>query len=270
MKHFVLLITVAVLSLKTIPLLGQNTEVGNTNTLVADSTHSAMTPPKSAICDTHRLTLKRVAVPAALLGIGIWGVGNDWMDYLNREVREEVQEDIDQKLTIDDYMQLAPAAATMALGWCGVKAKHSTGQRLIIMAMATAIMGGMVTGMKYAWGELRPDGTSRNSFPSGHTATAFMGAEMLRIEYGEHSPWIAVAGYSVAAGVGFFRVYNNRHWVNDIIAGAGLGMLSTRMAYWLYPKLFGKLRDGRRVCPAVVASPYYNCGYVGLQASVLF
>lgn len=269
-KHTFLLFVAAVMSLHAVPAGGQNTDMMYADTLATDSTFAALTAETPATCCTHRMTLGRVAVPAALLGIGIWGVGNDWMDFINREVREEVQENIDRKLTVDDYMQYAPAAATLALGWCGVKARHTTGQRLVIMAMATAIMGATVTGMKHAWGEMRPDGTSRTSFPSGHTATAFMGAEMLRIEYGAHSPWIAVAGYSVAAGVGFFRVYNNRHWLNDIIAGAGLGMLSTRMAYWLYPKVFGRRQNGRRECPAVVATPYYGSGAAGVQATILF
>jgi membrane-associated phospholipid phosphatase len=32
-------------------------------------------------------------------------------------------------------------------------------------------------------------------------------------------------------------MYNNKHWLNDVAAGAGVGILSTRLAYWLYPKL---------------------------------
>ena len=83
----------------------------------------------------------------------------------------------------------------------------------------------------------RPDGSARNSFPSGHTATAFMGAELLRREYWNVSPWIGIAGYAVAAGTGFFRIYNNRHWLTDVLAGAGVGILSVQAAYWLYPAI---------------------------------
>lgn len=292
MKIYVTLFITAVLSLNAVPTVGQEVknEVShdtitsydgriNPAPTVETTRPQDLTTPRPYNLKTlqphnlkqpHDLTLKRIAIPAALVGIGVWGVGNDWMDGFNREVREEVNENIDTKITVDDYMQLVPAVATLALGWCGLKPKHTMGKRLVIMAMATAIMGTTVTGMKYAWGELRPDGTTRNSFPSGHTATAFMGAEMLRIEYGHHSPWIAVAGYTVATGVGFFRVYNNRHWVNDIIAGAGIGMLSTRLAYWLYPKIFGKKVNGHLVCPQVVASPYYYNGSAGLQATILF
>ena len=90
----------------------------------------------------------------------------------------------------------------------------------------------------------RPDSLSRDSnapgsFPSGHTATAFMGAELIRREYG--NAWGAGA-YLLAGGIGFLRIYNDRHWLGDVLAGAGFGILAANIAYWLLPlerKLFG-------------------------------
>lgn len=72
---------------------------------------------------------------------------------------------------------------------------------------------------------------------SGHTATAFMGAELLRREFWGVSPWIGITGYAVAAGTGAFRMVNNRHWFTDVVAGVGIGILSVEAAYWLYPVL---------------------------------
>lgn len=46
-----------------------------------------------------------------------------------------------------------------------------------------------------------------------------------------------MAGYAVAAGVGAMRVYNNKHWCSDILAGAGIGILSASIMYWLAPYL---------------------------------
>ncbi|MCX6225677.1 MAG: phosphatase PAP2 family protein [Bacteroidia bacterium] len=46
-----------------------------------------------------------------------------------------------------------------------------------------------------------------------------------------------MAGYTVAAGTGFMRMYNNRHWLTDVAAGAGIGILSTKLAYWVFPKI---------------------------------
>ena len=70
--------------------------------------------------------------------------------------------------------------------------------------------------------------------PSGHTATAFAGAELLRLEYKEVSPWYGFAGYVVATATGTLRVLNNRHWVSDVVAGAGFGILSARLSYLIF------------------------------------
>ena len=86
---------------------------------------------------------------------------------------------------------------------------------------------------KYGFAKERPDCSAKNSFPSGHTFTAFVGAEIIRREYGKEHPWIAVAAYGVATVVGIMRVYNNRHWAGDVLAGAGLGILSTTLVYWV-------------------------------------
>jgi len=100
---------------------------------------------------------------------------------------------------------------------------------------------------------MRPDSSNRLSFPSGHTAQAFISAEFLRQEYKDISPWIGVAGYAVAVGTGFLRRYNNKHWLNDVIAGAGVGILSTHLSYWLYPKIkstfLGKWNGNPMVAP---------------------
>ena len=93
------------------------------------------------------------------------------------------------------------------------------------------------TSLKHTLDVERPYPGVYTSFPSGHTVTAFIGAEILRREYGEKYPAIAIAGYTVATGVGIMRMYNNRHWASDVLAGAGVGILSASLMYWLAPYL---------------------------------
>jgi membrane-associated phospholipid phosphatase len=145
-------------------------------------------------------------------------------------------------LTIDNYLQYAPLAAYIALQPLG-KERFSWGAGITACLMMTAT----VNAVKYTVSRPRPNSDARNSFPSGHTATAFTGAELVRLAYGNGR---GMAAYTVAATVGYLRLYNNRHWMTDVLAGAGMGIASARAGYWLYPRLHKHFRD-KRVTAAV-------------------
>ena len=133
--------------------------------------------------------------------------------------------------SVDDYIQYVPIASTMLL--CIPESGREGWQdKLLLGATGMAAMGIMVNALKYTVCEMRPDGSRRNSFPSGHTATAFVGAELVRMEYGG---WWGAAAYTVATATGVLRMYNERHWCSDVIAGAGIGFLSAKIANWLLP-----------------------------------
>ena len=139
---------------------------------------------------------------------------------------------------VDDYLQYAPGVAAIIMKACGVQNRSSWGRMLVSDAFSVVIMAALVNGVKYSVGTLRPDGSTYNSFPSGHTATAFTAAHILHKEYGELSPWISVGGYTVATFVGVSRILNNRHWISDVLAGAGIGILSTELGYFLADLIF--------------------------------
>ncbi len=142
------------------------------------------------------------------------------------------------KLHFDDYLQYSPVVIMWGLDAVpGLKPAHRFKQQTTILALSAVTSLVLVQGTKRLVGRHRPDSGAANSFPSGHTATAFLCAEMLHQEFGHHSPWISVAGYSIATLTGFMRVYNERHYIGDIIAGAGIGMLSARLAYWISPSV---------------------------------
>jgi hypothetical protein len=80
--------------------------------------------------------------------------------------------------------------------------------------------------LKKGFARTRPDDSSENSFPSGHTASAFVGAAFIHHRYGDK--W-AVPMYLLAGSVGFSRIYANRHFVDDVLAGATIGVFNSLM-----------------------------------------
>lgn len=194
----------------------------------------------------HTFNLKKlsvnVIVPAAMITYGILSRNNKSLQHLDESTAFEVGEHLKVKIPIDDYSQYVPLVSIFALDFCGVKARHNLVDRALITASSYAIMGAIVNTMKYSISATRPDGSDDNSFPSGHTAMAFTGAHILLKEYWDKSPWIGVAGYGVATATGALRVLNKKHWVSDVVTGAGIGILSAELGYRLLPvmhKLFG-------------------------------
>ena len=153
-------------------------------------------------------------------------------------IREKVQmwrrNEFDYKpLYFDNIIQYVPVSAVVLLNMVGVPSRHNNMPLLRRTALTMLLTFAVTQTMKYTITELRPDRSSSNSFPSGHTAFAFSGAELLRLEYGETSALIPVAGYAVAALTGFMRIYNDRHWAGDVMAGAALGIVMADVSYWL-------------------------------------
>jgi hypothetical protein len=185
--------------------------------------------------DKNYLSAKSLAIPTALVGYGFTSLNDGGLQKFNKKICEEVVEDASGFDTrVDDYLKYAPAASVYLLNVIGIKGRHKFIDRSIILAMSTFLSAQLVTALKHGTHELRPDGSTYNSFPSGHTTTAFIGAELMNHEFGWRSPWYSVAGYSMATGTALLRIMNNRHWLSDVIAAAGIGMLTTKFSYWVY------------------------------------
>ena len=165
----------------------------------------------------------------------------------NKDAKENTQLLTNFKTGIDDYTQYFGPAVTVGLKLAGVEGRSDWPRLLASAAMSYGIMAAFVNGIKYTAKEMRPDGSSANSWPSGHTATSFVGATLLHKEYGlTRSPWYSVAGYGVATATGVMRILNNRHWISDVMSGAGIGIMSTELGYALSDILFkgkGLLRN---------------------------
>lgn len=138
----------------------------------------------------------------------------------------------------DDYLQYAPAAVMLGMKVAGVKGRSTWGRMLASDAASALLMAGVVNTLKQTTRVTRPDGSNNHSFPSGHTATAFMTATMLTKEYGHKSPWVSIGAYSVATATGLMRMANNKHWLSDVLTGAGIGILTTELGYGLTDLIF--------------------------------
>ncbi|HMI01906.1 MAG TPA: phosphatase PAP2 family protein [Pedobacter sp.] len=208
----------------------------------------------------HKQKAIAFVVPAVFIGYGVVSLaGNNVIRRLDYTTNNELQEDHPTfALKVDNFTRYAPAVAVYALDFAGVKAKHNLVDRSAMLLMSVVISQASVGGVKSLTHRIRPNGASDDSFPSAHTSFAFMSAEFLYQEYKDQSVWYGIAGYAVATGTGVLRLYNNAHWVSDVVAGAGIGILSTKISYLLYPYLKQKIFRGKSA--NMMVSPGYQNG----------
>ena len=183
--------------------------------------------PRMSVVE-YKFNPKSLILPASLVTVGAVGTAIDGMNDFHLFSRK----DSVKQIHVDDYLEWG------MLGWVFVcdlmgKEQHNWVDQLCLVALAEAINGGTTRLLKNAINETRPDGTDR-SFPSGHTANCFLGAHMAYKEFKGSNPWLAYSGYALATMVGVSRLYNNRHWVADVLAGAGIGIASVELSYLIY------------------------------------
>lgn len=192
---------------------------------------------------THKFGYRDVVLPSALFAVGLAKVTDYDFIRINNRLRNFVSDRWNTKhaTTIDDKLQYFPMAMVYALNLCQYRGQHEFFSRSIILLGSATLTTLTVRIMKNNIREKRPDVRAFNSFPSGHSATAFMGAEFMWQEYKEKNKLVALSGYALATSVAMLRIYNNRHWFSDVCMGAGIGIFYTKLAYMIYPmakKLF--------------------------------
>ncbi len=146
----------------------------------------------------------------------------------------------------DAALAFSPILVAYGLDLCGVPSRTDLINRTVILCKAEIMMVGGVYLLKNITKENRPDGSNFRSFPSSHTAQAFLAATFLSTEYKDKYPWMPYASYTVAATVGAMRIANNKHYINDVLFGAGFGILSQKISYWTHQYHWGK-RSKRNV-----------------------
>lgn len=205
----------------------------------------------------------KLIVPSVLISYGVVSLVSNDLKSLNQSTRHETREHIIAGARIDNYMQYAPAAAVYLLNFAGVKGKHKFKDRTPIYATSQLAAAALVLPTKHFVSEVRPDATNHWSFPSGHTATAFSSAQFMFREYQDVNFWLSISGYPVAAITGIYRVFNDKHWVGDVVAGAGIGILSTEAAYWLFP-LTSKCLSSKKGLESLSVAPFSQRNTYGI------
>lgn len=216
----------------------------------------------------HHQKVTAYILPAALITYGVLSFHVNALTNFDKYVRSNVSTGHGTFMNhTDDFLQYSPAAAVYALNIFGVKSKHDFADRTGAYLLSEGIMASATWTLKHAVNRLRPNGLDYYSFPSGHAGTAFTAAEFFSQEYGDQSAWYTVAGYTVATTVSFLRVYNDYHLFSDVIAGAGIGIASTKLAYLVYPVIRKKLWPHKK---NFVAMPSYQNSTLGFYLAGQF
>lgn len=198
---------------------------------------------------------KALVAPAILVGLGAVLIRNPVYD------RFDFKTDLFNLFSgfrgtkIDDYLIYSGYVELVGLNLLQIKCENDFINTSLIVGKSLVVNTILTFGLKYITNIERPNG-ARWAWPSGHTSQAFLAAAIVNREYRFKSPWPGIAAYTLAGTVGLFRMLNNKHWVSDVVAGAGIGILSANLTYITH-----KWRWGR---PGTCMVPTFMNGSPGL------
>lgn len=176
--------------------------------------------------------LKKSIVPISLIGIGVIVNNSNFEKELQTNLRNKVGNNYE--LRIDNYLQYVPIVEMYSADLLGVKSKNHWFNQTKYLLIANLISATITHSLKNITNKERPNGAPY-SFPSGHTTLAFTNACVLYNEFKDNSPALAFSGYAFAATTGSFRMINNKHWLSDVLTGAGIGIISAELVYYFEP-----------------------------------
>lgn len=148
---------------------------------------------------------------------------------------------------IDDYLRYAPAAEIFIADVFGIKARNHWFDQSKYLLISKLISKTITGNLKTITKKTRPNGDPY-SFPSGHSSSSFTYAAVLYEEFRDASPVLAYSGYAFATTTGAFRMMNNKHWLSDVIVGAGVGIIVTELVYYFEPfKNFNPFKNSKNI-----------------------
>jgi len=171
--------------------------------------------------------LKQQILPLSLITAGsLLNIG---------DIKEKIHEHTPMTDTkLDEYLPYVPAAEIYLFDALGFEHKNTVFNQTKYLLISEITSISLIHVLKYSIQMTRPSG-GPHSFPSGHSSLAFVHATVLFHEFKDTEPWIAYSGFAFATATAYLRMTNNLHWLPDVVAGAGIGMLTANVVYWLEP-----------------------------------
>ncbi|RYU83706.1 phosphatase PAP2 family protein [Hymenobacter persicinus] len=237
-------------------------------TAPADTTHkyenpAGVSPVRPNKPFFQKKLVKASIVPAILIGYGAYTFNGGGF-YTNQQANRDIHKLFPTYRTkLDNILIVAPYAELGLVALAGVESRDDRINTGLIILKGEALMLASVFAIKNLSHETRPDGSDNLSFPSGHTAQAFLAASIVHNEFRDKSQWYGIGAYTIATSVAALRMINTKHWQSDVVAGAGIGILSAHLAYLSHRNRWGRkprLLEGTSFSPMWQPGPSGGMG----------
>jgi membrane-associated phospholipid phosphatase len=200
------------------------------------------------------LSYKKFVIPTVVLTGGIFLLNSTPNNTIQKKSNAFFGDEFSSK--IDDFTPLIPLAQLYAGRYMGFIPKNTVFHQTVDVVVANSLTLAVVKITKNLVKEKRPDGSDNLSFPSGHTAIAFTNAALLFQEYKDANFWYAGSGFAFATATGILRIANNRHYSSDVLAGAGIGLLSAILVTSYNP--FQAIKFGKKSKTSAFIYPQFG------------
>ena len=132
--------------------------------------------------------------------------------------------DLDDRDDVEHLQEIGDATQYLVpFAGLGMAAGARDWEGSLQLIKATVVQVGTLALLKNLSGKSRPNFSNTASFPSGHTAASFLGSSFIHRRYG--AKW-GIPAHIVASYTGYSRVLSQNHFVDDVLSGAALGIMS--------------------------------------------
>ena len=180
-----------------------------------------------------RFEYKAYIVPSVFIGSGLF-INTTKSRFSKQNLQQSIQRKYATQTKVDNYLPFIPIAQMYGGKMMGLQSKNNYFNQTKNLFFAQLFTSIITHGLKRATNLTRPNG-AKYTFPSGHTSFSFSSASVLFYEYKETNLAYASSGFLSSGATGLLRLSNNKHWVPDVLVGAGIAILVTHLVYHFEP-----------------------------------